>query len=279
MLHGEVSARFVPMSALAMAVFAFDLFLSSAGRAPSATPISVAMFVADRQNWRVLADIVLLAIAGGVFTVPLYALLQHASEPAHRARVIAANNIVNSLFMTASAVFAAWVLARGLTMGELFGLCGILTVPIVVVAAWILRKAMLKMAIRFVLRVLYRVEVHGIEHARAAQSHAVIAANHASFLDGLLLGAFLPGSPVFAIDTFVAKQWWVKPFLSLVDAMPINPTNPLSLRAMIRAVEGGATCIIFPEGRITTTGSLMKVYEGTGRDHRARQRHPDPSPD
>jgi acyl-[acyl-carrier-protein]-phospholipid O-acyltransferase/long-chain-fatty-acid--[acyl-carrier-protein] ligase len=262
MLHGEVSARFVPMSALLMAVFAFDLFLSSAGRAPSSAPIGVAAFVAERQNWRVLADLVLLAIAGGVFTVPLYALLQQTSEPAHRARVIAANNIVNSLFMTASAVFAAWVLARGLTMGELFGLCGILTVPVVVVAAWILRKTMLKMAIRFVLRVLYRVEVRGIEHARAAQTHAVIAANHASFLDGLLLGAFLPGSPVFAIDTFVAKQWWVKPFLSLVDAMPINPTNPLSLRSMIRAVEGGATCIIFPEGRITTTGSLMKVYEG-----------------
>jgi acyl-[acyl-carrier-protein]-phospholipid O-acyltransferase/long-chain-fatty-acid--[acyl-carrier-protein] ligase len=262
LLHGDVSARFVPGSALAMALFAFDLFLSSAGRAPSATPSTIATFVAQRENWRVLADLFGLAVAGGIFTVPLYALLQHASEPEHRARVIAANNIINSLFMTASAVFAAWVLARGLTMGELFGLCGILTLPVVVVAAWILRKQMLKMAMRMVLRLLYRVEVNGIEHARAAQTHAVIAANHASFLDGLLLGVFLPGTPVFAIDTFIARQWWVKPFLSLVDAMPIDPTNPLSLRGMIRAVEAGATCIIFPEGRITTTGSLMKVYEG-----------------
>ena len=262
MLDGEVSGRFVPGSALAMALFAFDLFLSSAGRAPSATPGTVAIFIAQRENWRVLADLVGLAIAGGIFTVPLYALLQHASEPEHRARVIAANNIINSIFMTASAVFAAWVLARGLTMGELFGLCGILTLPVVVVAAWVLRKQMLKMMIRRVLRVLYRVEVRGIEHARATQTHAVIAANHASFLDGMLLGAFLPGEPVFAIDTFVAKKWWIRPFLSLVNAMPIDPTTPLSLRGMIRAVEGGATCIIFPEGRITTTGSLMKVYEG-----------------
>ena len=127
-------------------------------------------------------------------------------------------------------------------------------------APW--RKTLLKALIRFVLRVLYRVEVHGIEHARAAQSHAVIAANHASFLDALVLGAFLPGTPIFAIDTFIARKWWVRPFLSLVDALPVDPTNPLSLRAMIRAVEAGATCIIFPEGRITTTGSLMKVYEG-----------------
>jgi acyl-[acyl-carrier-protein]-phospholipid O-acyltransferase/long-chain-fatty-acid--[acyl-carrier-protein] ligase len=127
-------------------------------------------------------------------------------------------------------------------------------------APW--RKTVLKALIRFVLRALYRVEVHGIEHARAARSHAVIAANHASFLDALVLGAFLPGTPIFAIDSFIARKWWVRPFLSLVDALPVDPANPLSLRAMIRAVEGGATCIIFPEGRITTTGSLMKVYEG-----------------
>lgn len=262
LLRGDVSARYVPISGLAMAAFAFDLFLASTGRVPAESASTLSTFVHDQANWRVLGDLVALAVAGGLFTVPLYALLQHASEPAHRARVIAANNIVNSLFMTVAALFAAWVLARGLTMGELFGLCGILTLPVVTVAAWILRKAMLKMAIRLVLRVLYRVEVHGLEHARAASTRSVIAANHASFLDGLLLGAFLPGAPVFAIDTFIAKKWWVRPFLSLVDAMPIDPTNPLSLRSMIRAVEGGASCIIFPEGRITTTGSLMKVYEG-----------------
>ena len=115
---------------------------------------------------------------------------------------------------------------------------------------------------RLVLRLLYRVEVDGLEHARAAMPHAVIAANHASFLDGLLLGAFLPGEPIFAVDTLIAKQWWARPFLALVNALPVDPTNPLSIRAMIRAVEGGSACVIFPEGRITTTGSLMKVYEG-----------------
>jgi acyl-[acyl-carrier-protein]-phospholipid O-acyltransferase/long-chain-fatty-acid--[acyl-carrier-protein] ligase len=115
---------------------------------------------------------------------------------------------------------------------------------------------------RFVLRLLYRVEVEGLEHAREAMPRAVIAANHASFLDGLLLGAFLPGDPIFAVDTLIAKQWWAKPFLAFVNAMPVDPTNPLSIRAMIRAVEAGSACIIFPEGRITTTGSLMKIYEG-----------------
>jgi acyl-[acyl-carrier-protein]-phospholipid O-acyltransferase/long-chain-fatty-acid--[acyl-carrier-protein] ligase len=92
--------------------------------------------------------------------------------------------------------------------------------------------------------------------------HAVIAANHASFLDGVLLGAFMPGDPIFAVDTFIAKQWYARPFLAMVNAFPVDPTNPLSIRSMIRAVDAGSACIIFPEGRVTTTGALMKVYEG-----------------
>lgn len=261
LLHGEVSARHVPGAALAMAIFAFDLYLASRGR-ESTVLANASAFLGQTGSWRILVDLVGLAIAGGLFTVPLYAILQHESEAAHRARVIAANNIINALAMSVAAVAAAALLARGLTMGELFGLCGIVTVPVAIVAAWILRRTLAKSLVRFALRLLYRVEVEGLEHARAALPRAVIAANHASFLDGLLLGAFLPGEPIFAVDTFIAKQWWAKPFLAFVNALPVDPTNPLSIRAMIRAVEGGSACIIFPEGRITTTGSLMKVYEG-----------------
>jgi acyl-[acyl-carrier-protein]-phospholipid O-acyltransferase / long-chain-fatty-acid--[acyl-carrier-protein] ligase len=262
LLHGEVSARHVPIAALAMAFFAFDLHLASGGRASTGTLVHVSAFLAQPGSWRILADLIGLAVAGGLFTVPLYAILQHESEPAHRARVIAANNIINALAMSVAAVAAAALLARGLSMGELFGLCGIATLPVALIAAWILRRTLAKSLVRFVLRLLYRVEVEGLEHARQAMPRAVIAANHASFMDGMLLGAFLPGDPIFAVDTFISKQWWAKPFLMFVNALPVDPTNPLSIRAMIRAVEAGSACIIFPEGRITTTGSLMKVYEG-----------------
>ncbi|MBL8699909.1 MAG: acyl-[ACP]--phospholipid O-acyltransferase [Alphaproteobacteria bacterium] len=262
LLHGEVSARHVPIAAGAMALFAIDLAAASAGRAPGPSLAGVGDFLAATPNWRVLADLAGLAVAGGVFTVPLYALLQHRSEPAHRARIIAANNIVNALAMTIAALAAAALLAGGLSMRELFGLCGAATVVVALAAAWILRWTLLKQLIRLVLRVAYRVELEGLENIAAAGPRAVISANHASFLDGMLLGAFLPGRPVFAVDTFIAQRWWVQPFLKLVDALPVDPTNPLALRAMIRAVEGGRACVIFPEGRITTTGALMKVYEG-----------------
>jgi acyl-[acyl-carrier-protein]-phospholipid O-acyltransferase/long-chain-fatty-acid--[acyl-carrier-protein] ligase len=120
-----------------------------------------------------------------------------------------------------------------------------------------------KWLVRVVLRAMYRVEVEGVEHVSAALPRAVIAANHASFLDGLLLGAFLPGEHIFAVDTYIARKWWARPFLLVTTAVPIDPTNPLSIRTLIRAVENGSSCVIFPEGRITTTGGLMKVYDGS----------------
>jgi acyl-[acyl-carrier-protein]-phospholipid O-acyltransferase/long-chain-fatty-acid--[acyl-carrier-protein] ligase len=261
LLHGEVSGRFVPWSAAAMAIFAIDLHWASASVLATANLVDARTFLARPGTWRIMVDLIGIAMAGGLFTVPLYAILQHESEPSHRSRVIAANNIINALFMTA-ATGAAALLSQRLTMGELFALVGFTTFPVAAYSAWVVRLSLFKSVMRVILRLLYRVEVEGIEHARAAMPHAVIAANHSSFLDGLLLGAFLPGDPIFAVDTFIAKQWYAKPFLAVVNAFPVDPTNPLSIRAMIRAVEGGSACIIFPEGRITTTGGLMKVYEG-----------------
>src|SRR5581483_3825252 len=113
-------------------------------------------------------------------------------------------------------------------------------------------------------RLAYRVEVRGLENYRKAGERAVIVANHLSFIDGVLLAAFLPGRPTFAVNAARAAAWWVKPFLGLVDAVPIDPTRPLATKALIRAVEEGRRCVIFPEGRITVTGALMKVYEGPG---------------
>ena len=92
----------------------------------------------------------------------------------------------------------------------------------------------------------------------------MVVVNHVSFLDGLLLAAFLPGKPTFAVATSIAKAWWVKPFLGLFDAFPVDPLNPMAAKAMVKAVQSGRTLVIFPEGRITTTGALMKVFDGPG---------------
>jgi acyl-[acyl-carrier-protein]-phospholipid O-acyltransferase/long-chain-fatty-acid--[acyl-carrier-protein] ligase len=122
----------------------------------------------------------------------------------------------------------------------------------------------LKALLARVLRLLYRVTVRGLENAAAAGERVVIVANHVSFLDGLLLAVFVPGRPTFAIDTHIAKRWWVRPALGLFDAVAIDPTSPLATKVLIRTVQSGRQCVIFPEGRITVTGALMKIYEGPG---------------
>ena len=93
---------------------------------------------------------------------------------------------------------------------------------------------------------------------------AVVVVNHVSWLDGLLLAAFLPGKPVFAVHSQVASRWWMAPALKLFRAFPVDPTNPMSTKAMVKAVKDGNTLVIFPEGRITVTGALMKVFDGPG---------------
>ena len=89
-------------------------------------------------------------------------------------------------------------------------------------------------------------------------------ANHQSFLDGLVVAAFMPGDPVFAVNTHISHRWWARPLLSLVDFAAVDPANPFALKRLAGEVEEGRTLVIYPEGRLTVTGSLMKVYDGPG---------------
>jgi acyl-[acyl-carrier-protein]-phospholipid O-acyltransferase/long-chain-fatty-acid--[acyl-carrier-protein] ligase len=115
-----------------------------------------------------------------------------------------------------------------------------------------------------IFRAFFRAEVTGLANIAKAGPNCIIALNHVSFLDAALALSFLGKDPVFAIDTNIAKRWWVKPFLRLTRALPIDPTKPLATRVLIHAVQAGETLIIFPEGRLTVTGGLMKVYDGAG---------------
>jgi acyl-[acyl-carrier-protein]-phospholipid O-acyltransferase/long-chain-fatty-acid--[acyl-carrier-protein] ligase len=264
LLKGEVSARHVPFGALGISLFAFDLWAATSGAAPSATTLSVADFVARPAHWRILADLLLIALCGGLFIVPLYALLQERSEASHRARVIAANNIVNALFMVIGAVAVTALLGAGFSVPQVFLTVAAINLGVAVYICGLLPDELVKAILARILRLAYRVEIRGIENYRAAGPRALVVPNHTSFLDAAILGTFLPGRPMFAVNTFIAQRIWVRPFLRLVNAFPVDPTNPLAMKSLVRAVEAGNKCVIFPEGRITVTGALMKVYEGPG---------------
>lgn len=117
---------------------------------------------------------------------------------------------------------------------------------------------------RWLLARLYRVEVTGLEHFGKAGERALIVANHASFLDPILLWAFLPEEVTFAINTHIARQFWVRPALYFVRTFAMDPTQPLSVKALTAYLRQNRKAVLFPEGRITVTGALMKIYDGAG---------------
>ena len=123
---------------------------------------------------------------------------------------------------------------------------------------------MLKIFLRWLLVLMYRVELTGLDNYMKAGKRVLIVVNHTSFLDPLLLGVFLPDNITFAINTQISQRWWLKPFLRLSHVFPMDPTHPLSLKDLIHHLEHDTKTVIFPEGRISVTGSLMKIYDGTG---------------
>lgn len=125
-------------------------------------------------------------------------------------------------------------------------------------------KKIIRLVAGVVLKLIYRVEVTGLENFRKAGKRVLIIANHTSFLDPALLWVFLPGEITFAINTHISARWWLKPFLGLSTVFPMDPTHPLSLKNLLQHVLKDTYTVIFPEGRITTTGVLMKIYDGPG---------------
>ncbi len=123
---------------------------------------------------------------------------------------------------------------------------------------------MIKRFLRCVLKKLYRIEIKGLDNFYKAGDRVVVVANHLSFLDPILLALYLPGDPVFAVNSHISGRWYFKPFLKMVRFFSLDPTNPMSIKSMITEVKKDQVCVIFPEGRITVTGSLMKIYEGPG---------------
>ena len=126
------------------------------------------------------------------------------------------------------------------------------------------KTPMLKIFLRWLLTFLYRVEVKGLDNYKQAGDRVLIIANHSSFLDPLLLGVFLPDKITFAINSHIAELWWLRPFLGLSHVFRMDPTHPISLKNLIHYLQKPSKTVIFPEGRITVTGSMMKIYDGTG---------------
>lgn len=265
-LKGEISARYVPLAALGMTLFSVDLFFASAAAPPPPDGVLLAAgaFVSSLAGARIVIDLLLVAVCGGFYIVPLYTIMQARSAAAHRARIVAANNVLNALFMVVAALAILAMLALDFSVTQVFLVIALANAAVAVYICRLLPMETLRAVARALFRLFYRVELRGAENFARAGERVVIIANHTSFLDGALIAAFLPEIPTFAINTFSARHWWARLAALVGDLLPIDPTNPMAARTMARAVAEGRKCVIFPEGRITVTGALMKVYEGPG---------------
>jgi acyl-[acyl-carrier-protein]-phospholipid O-acyltransferase/long-chain-fatty-acid--[acyl-carrier-protein] ligase len=252
-----------PIAGLLIGLFALDLGMATIGHIAVSPRETALAFLATGFGLHVAIDLFGLAACGGLYVVPAFAQLQASVDPERRARAVAAVNILNALFMTGGALGAATIQAAGVTTPGLLLIIGALAVIASIVIFRTSPGKGLPDVISLIYRLLFRVEIVGTENlALIAGRNAVIAPNHLSFLDAPLVLASIDCDPVFAIDVAISQRWWIKPFLKMSRALAIDPMRPMATRTLIAAVKEGQRLVIFPEGRITVTGKLMKVYEG-----------------
>ena len=260
---GRVILLPTAIASVLLGLFSLDLAWGSA-HFLSAMTLGALDLVARRDGLHAAIDLFGIAVSGGLFIVPVFTAVQVWSTTEDRARNIGAVNILSAGFMVGGAVATAALQATGLTTPQLFAVLGLANL----LAAWWIFRTLPTSAFRdllsVILRCFYRLDVTGLDQFAKAGPNFIVALNHVSLLDAGLALSLLDRDPVFAIDATIATRWWVKPFLKLTNALPIDPSKPMATRALINAVRAGNTLVIFPEGRITRTGSLMKVYDGAG---------------
>lgn len=248
--------------ALFSGLFLVDLGFALSSAAPSETVLGVSEFFASPGTIRIGFDLAMIAFFGAFMVVPTFAALQAWAPSARRARIVSGNNVVNALFMAVGAGLVAAFQAMGVTVAEVAAYLGGACVAAAIIMFVTLPTSPFLDFISILFRAFHRLEIEGLENLEDAGETPIFALNHVSFLDAPLAMAFTDRKPIFAINTEIAKKAWVRPFLKLCNAYPIDPTKPIATRHLIRQVEAGNPLVIFPEGRITITGALMKVNAG-----------------
>ena len=265
----HVEIGLVPLGAIGMSVFAIDLYFASRGLPPGSI-MGVGTFVSQPAHWRVMADLALLSLFAGLYSVPMYALIQLRSQPTHRARIIAANNILNALFMITSAVLAGALLKANFTIPQIFLFVGLANAVVAFYIFMLVPEYLLRFIAFMASRCVYRFKVTGDMHI-PTHGAAVLACNHVSFVDPVLLMAASPRPIYFLMDHRIFKMPVLGWLFRLAKAIPIAPRaqDPQAYEAAFAAaaqvLRNGDLLAIFPEGGITSDGTLQPFKGGIAK--------------
>ncbi len=262
----QVEIGLVPLGAIGMSVFAIDLYFAARGL-PAVPEMGLGAFLRQSAHWRVMADLALLSLFAGLYSVPMYALIQLRSQPTHRARIIAANNILNALFMIGSSVIAGALLGAGFTIPQIFLFTGIANAMVAFYIFMLVPEYLLRFVAWVLSRFVYRFDIKGDEHI-PVEGPAVLVCNHVSFIDAVLLMAASPRPIRFIMDHRIFKVPVLGWLFKLAKAIPIAPQkeDPAAYEAAFAKALGvlreGDLLAIFPEGAITRDGALQPFKGG-----------------
>jgi acyl-[acyl-carrier-protein]-phospholipid O-acyltransferase/long-chain-fatty-acid--[acyl-carrier-protein] ligase len=262
MSAGRVVLLPAPIGTCIVALFGLDLAWNLWGLHSMAQADTIAAFFAGKNTIRVAIDLSGMAVGGAFLAVPTFAAMQTWAHEDRRARVIGAANVLSALFISTGLALVAILQIAGMSIPMIILALSVINIGV----AWLMLKTLPTNPFRDFISILFRafmrLEVEGLENIKKAGPAPIIALNHVSLLDGALALAITEEEPVFAIDYKIAQVWWVRPFLKMCRFLPLDPTKPMATRSLIKVVQDGSPIGIFPEGRLTVTGSLMKVYDG-----------------
>lgn len=271
----QLEIGLVPFGAMGMGFFCIDLYFAIEGFVHSGVSsggvlIGLADFMAHEGSTRLLLDLFLLSLFSGLYSVPLYAMIQTLAQPTHRARIVAANNIINALFMIVASVMALVLTQIGANVAQIIGVTALLNVLVAVYIFRLVPAFLLRFLAWVLTHLLYRVTFVNRQLIPASGA-AVLVANHVSFVDALFLMAASPRPIRFVMDAQIFKMPVLSWLFKKLDAIPIASAKDdafLLESAFLKVaheLEDGQLVCIFPEGRLTTDGEMATFRAGIGK--------------
>ena len=268
----KVEIGLVPFGAIGLSVFGIDLYFASVAYAElnGAATVGALTLLGLPGAWRIMLDLVLIGVFGGLFIVPLFALIQTRCDQKHVSRTIAGMNILNALFMVAAAGLAIVLLGQGFTIPEMFLVTALLNACVAVYIFSLVPEFLMRFLAWLLIHTGYRVRTIDADRI-PAQGPAVLVCNHVSYVDALVIGAASPRPIRFVMDHRIFKTPFLRWIFRAAKAIPIAPAkeDPFMMeRAFVdiaEALHQGELVCIFPEGKLTHTGEINEFRSGIAK--------------